>query len=463
MLRSLFDFNKSVLVINGTESREILNRRGLLQGSSLSPILFNHFINDLILKLDGEVKLCTLGVETNCLFFADDAALHACTAQDLQLLLDICDCWARRNGIRFAPAKCAVLNENQDACCVLANERIPQESQFKYLGLIFNHAGIDLESSVFPRVTAMRQMCKWMSQWGMYANGWRPESNLTVYKTFLRSIMEYGTPVELLPSKTIDSMQKAQNEALRIVFSAGSNTSIGALHSLTAIPPIKTRNSELNAKFFSRVMNRKEKTLIGDAVQNAKNRNIQNSFWSKCKSNPFWGNDEIEFQITDNKKILSRRHQAICSFRRYGNNVAASIAVQENCKPNKLIQASWLERKVQRNIIQWRLGRVAFHQDCCCGSEVSRKHGLECSGVEQKIRRKYPGLVLYNDSTNILDNLLENIEIRVENAAELQFISDMIEEIRMKCLGWRKNAAGELIRPEDDDIRRNPIEEFDVP
>jgi hypothetical protein len=42
--------------------------------------------------------------------------------------------------------------------------------------------------------------------------------------------MEYGTPVELLPSKTIDSMQKAQNEALIIVFSAGSNTSNEALH-----------------------------------------------------------------------------------------------------------------------------------------------------------------------------------------------------------------------------------------
>ncbi len=73
-------------------------------------------------------------------------------------------------------------------------------------------------------------MCKLISQWGMYANGWRPESNLIVYKTFLRSIMEYGTPVELLPSKTIDSMQKAQNEALIIVFSAGSNTSNEALH-----------------------------------------------------------------------------------------------------------------------------------------------------------------------------------------------------------------------------------------
>jgi hypothetical protein len=53
--------------------------------------------------------------------------------------------------------------------------------------------------------------------------------------------------------------------------------------------------------------------------------------------------------------------------------------------------------------------------------------------------------------------------IRVENAAELKFISDMIEEIRMKCLGWRKNAASKLVHPEDDDIRRNPIEEFDVP
>jgi hypothetical protein len=53
-----------------------------------------------------------------------------------------------------------------------------------------------------------------MSQWGLYANGWRPESNVIVYKTFLRSVMEYGTPVELLPSRVLKTMQKAQNEAL---------------------------------------------------------------------------------------------------------------------------------------------------------------------------------------------------------------------------------------------------------
>jgi hypothetical protein len=247
------------------------------------------------------------------------------------------------------------------------------------------------------------------------------------------------------------------------VFSVAHNTSIGALHGLTGIPPIETRNTELNAKFFSRVLHRQERTLIGEAVKNARNGDIGNTMWSKCKSNPFWDNDNTEFLISNNKRILSRRHEAINSYRRFGNNVAASIAVRKNCKPNHLIQASWLDKKVQRNLIQWRLGRVAFHQDCSCGQEVSRQHGLECSGVEEKIRRKYPRLVQYSESTNILDTLLNKISINEDNTEELNFISKMIEEIRIKCLGWRRNAAGELVRPEDDQTRRNPLREFDVP
>ena len=48
LLRALFDFNFSRLEISGKKSEKIFHLRGLPQGSSLSPILFNFYIDSLI-------------------------------------------------------------------------------------------------------------------------------------------------------------------------------------------------------------------------------------------------------------------------------------------------------------------------------------------------------------------------------------------------------------------------------
>ena len=50
-LRALFDDNDSYLVLRGQRGPPIRNHRGLLQGSTLSPILFNVFINSLLYRL----------------------------------------------------------------------------------------------------------------------------------------------------------------------------------------------------------------------------------------------------------------------------------------------------------------------------------------------------------------------------------------------------------------------------
>ena len=67
---------------------------GVRQGDSLSPTLFNIYINDLIIDLNS----MDLGVDINgrrvcCLLYADDIVIFCNTESDLQKLLDRAHRW----------------------------------------------------------------------------------------------------------------------------------------------------------------------------------------------------------------------------------------------------------------------------------------------------------------------------------------------------------------------------------
>ena len=108
-LQDLFDHNSSQLVVSGKISAPIANTRGLMQGSSLSPSLFNFFIDGLNRRLDIGPKIQVHGVLVNALLFADDTALVAGNHRDMRTLLKTCEQWSLDMGMQFAPAKCVLL------------------------------------------------------------------------------------------------------------------------------------------------------------------------------------------------------------------------------------------------------------------------------------------------------------------------------------------------------------------
>src|SRR5690606_28698359 len=69
-LRALFDCNNVLLMINNHISDPIDCKRGLFQGSAISPTLFNLYINSLIKQLKTYPMMTTHNVRTKCLFFA---------------------------------------------------------------------------------------------------------------------------------------------------------------------------------------------------------------------------------------------------------------------------------------------------------------------------------------------------------------------------------------------------------
>ena len=97
-LADLFDHNVSQLLVAGKHSKELPNLRGLLQGSSLSPVLFNFLINELALELEQQFGTGVLvhGRHVNSLLFADDTALVAATDWQMAQLLNVCERWAQK-------------------------------------------------------------------------------------------------------------------------------------------------------------------------------------------------------------------------------------------------------------------------------------------------------------------------------------------------------------------------------
>eukprot|EP00833_Pecoramyces_ruminatium_P015064 jgi/Orpsp1_1/1189096/evm.model.d7180000069483.1 len=116
IITSLFTECTTTVLVNQTFTKEIKLERGLLQGSILSPLLFNVFIDDLAQQLTDTYPNDPL---PHCLLYADDIKLNHNNIKDLQNMLDICSNWAEINGMEFNINKSAYLlkSHNNSPIC----------------------------------------------------------------------------------------------------------------------------------------------------------------------------------------------------------------------------------------------------------------------------------------------------------------------------------------------------------
>lgn len=108
---------------------------GLPQGSSLSPVLFNFFINDLIKELEGK----DLFVKA----YADDLVVGIKQGNQLDLVLSIVQSWCSRNDISLNPSKSGIMRilKRKGKCKGIRNRlQIPEVAQYKYLGVIIGQS-----------------------------------------------------------------------------------------------------------------------------------------------------------------------------------------------------------------------------------------------------------------------------------------------------------------------------------
>jgi hypothetical protein len=179
----------SVITINQSKgSEEIPRMKGLFQGSILSPLLFNLFIDPLALELAERSP------KTKTLLFADDIAIKARNWGDAQIAMDICQDWAVKNSQIWGIHKCGVTKTKliPYVDLKLGDKIIPSCQSYIYLGLPHTGYGIDwrayldkicLKSESFITALLTRR------------TGWAYNTRMTIFKVFIRPSYEYCIPL----------------------------------------------------------------------------------------------------------------------------------------------------------------------------------------------------------------------------------------------------------------------------
>ena len=241
--KSYLHNRRARVLVDGRCGRKVLLRQGVPQGGVLSPTLFILFMNDLVPELPKGIHAA---------LYADDLVLwcteeYATTATyRMQQALDKLTAWTN--------TWCVTINKEKSSATLfslstktkaghlhLENTPLLYEDQQTYLGVTFDkrltwkqHVQ-NAEAKARRKINIMRKLAG--TQWG--ANERILKS---VYQGSVRPHLEYGSSSWMTAAQTHQqTLQRVQNQALRIITGAMRSTPIEKMEGTTGILPLKNR------------------------------------------------------------------------------------------------------------------------------------------------------------------------------------------------------------------------------
>ena len=445
LLRSLFDDNFSKLDIYGEKSEKIQHVRGLPQGSSLSPILFNFFIDSFIRKIQKENFMMDFyGIKTNNLFFADDGNIHSNNAQTVQEILDLAYEWESEFGMKFSPSKCLVLSRHKNLVFNIGGNVLPQVDETVYLGIPLSPTVFSSKAFAKSCARKMESSIMQLVKGGYSSKYWSSGIKFGVYKQFIRPTAEYGLQLKIMDTSVLDALEATQLKASRILLQLPWNCSIQAIRRLFCMESMQCRNKILNAKFLRSMHRLEDYVQITRLVQITSTE--AKSIYKDClKRNEFIRDLETASTKSELRcKIRNIRRSDILDAKKgCKSSTKPSTRISDSIPVSKSLRLSSIlfwkteeEGEIQRDLVRWRLGRIAFHQEClnCNRESLSRKHATLCSGIDQVLFDKYQEIESFY-SQNILDTLL-NKYMYGNHISIWKDISWSINQIQKLCLGF---------------------------
>ena len=253
LIHSLFiDELETYLVVNGNQTPPISVTRGIFQGSVLSPLLFEIWIDELCELLhsfhdDDELPIA--------LFYVDDIVLKGKSRREVQEYLDICEMWLTSRCAKFNPDKSYLLkpketliDELEDHPILLYDKPLKVVSEEEYLGVVVSSKGAKWNKVLRKQIDQAQKMLNYFKRVGV---GWPEWVRLIVTKTFCLSKFNYCAPCTSLWLELNDTSAEAHElkqllnsfdeDILKFIFQTTLNQSSNVMRCMAQLDTIESQ------------------------------------------------------------------------------------------------------------------------------------------------------------------------------------------------------------------------------
>lgn len=411
LLKNMFDDVLITVIMKNFESRTIRPRRGVLQGSILSPILYAVFIDSLPQQLrlgltrSGYQSIPSLSVSTvpttnvhesqlfnfdrlslrhtarrtyhtitvNLLLYADDVAIIG-TPEEVKMLLVLAQLHSERYGYRWSPPKCTILNAPPNTSFRLYGQELQRVNHFKYLGIMFNGKGFDVERIVQTSATKGIQSMLLLNSMGAHKYNFGVGVSLRLYRTFVRPVFEYGLAIIHPTATHIKPLERAQDRCIRLAFNVKdeyAHTPTIQAKVMADLPSMKLRAHILEFKFVVRAHELPPTTLLSSVVDTLLRVYHTFNFWANMTRNTMWKDFQTLTRTQPEsrhpvKVIVTRHRDKELQARRAVKKSVARMRTKRMWDPILFLPVSTRDR---HRLVNWRMHYLPSFplKDCHCG------------------------------------------------------------------------------------------------
>jgi len=218
-VEALYEDGKASVRVGGRESEWFGVHKGVRQGCTLSPWLFNVFVDKVTREARKEfvreVKLST--GEVGVLLFADDMVVMAESEEglqsNLQALSDAMGRWDLK--VNWGKTKVMMVARKRGGCEVrIGNQVIEQVEEMKYLGVMISSDG-RMEKEVEARIGSATRTIGGMSEAVLRRKELSKSTKLKVVNATMMPSLLYGCEVWSLTKQQQGKVQATQMSVLR--------------------------------------------------------------------------------------------------------------------------------------------------------------------------------------------------------------------------------------------------------